>query len=109
MFAAHFDCVRHTLSSPRRQGVQVHVPYPSKTDRNAILSAAVEELSRAGIRDLSLRNIAATLDLAPNALYRYFSDRAALEAALADECARQLGWRYERLRKAARLRKRFAR
>jgi AcrR family transcriptional regulator len=68
----------------------VHVPYPSKTDRNAILSAAVEELSRAGIRDLSLRNIAASLDLAPNALYRYFSDRAALEAALADECARQL-------------------
>ena len=68
----------------------VHVPYPSKTDRNAILSAAVRELSRAGIRDLSLRNIAASLDLAPNALYRYFSDRAALEAALADECARQL-------------------
>jgi AcrR family transcriptional regulator len=68
----------------------VHVPYPSKTDRNAILSAAVGELSRGGIRDLSLRNIAASLDLAPNALYRYFSDRAALEAALADECARQL-------------------
>jgi AcrR family transcriptional regulator len=68
----------------------VHVPYPSKTDRNAILSAAVEELSRGGIRDLSLRNIAASLDIAPNALYRYFSDRAALEAALADECARQL-------------------
>jgi AcrR family transcriptional regulator len=66
------------------------MPYPSKTDRNAILSAAVEALSRGGIRDLSLRNIAASLEIAPNALYRYFSDRAALEAALADECARQL-------------------
>ncbi|MGH9739348.1 MAG: TetR/AcrR family transcriptional regulator [Candidatus Acidiferrales bacterium] len=66
------------------------MPFPSKTDRNAILSAALEELSRGGIRDLSLRNIAATLGLAPNALYRYFSDRAALEAALADESARRL-------------------
>ena len=67
-----------------------HMPFPSKTDRNAILSAALEELSRGGIRNLSLRNIAATLGLAPNALYRYFSDRAALEAALADECACRL-------------------
>jgi AcrR family transcriptional regulator len=49
----------------------------------------LEELSSSGIRNLSLRNIAATLGLAPNALYRYFSDRAALEAALADECARR--------------------
>ena len=83
MFTVHFR-------RPAVKVYSVHVPYPSKTDRNAILSAAVEELSCAGIRDLSLRNIAASLDLAPNALYRYFSDRAALEAALADECARQL-------------------
>jgi AcrR family transcriptional regulator len=39
---------------------------------------------------LSLRNLAASLDLAPNAIYRYFSDRSALEAALASEAARQL-------------------
>src|ERR1700729_1056633 len=66
------------------------MPYPSKTDRQAILSAAVKELVHGGIRDLSLRNIAASLDLAPNAIYRYFSDRRALEAALANEAARQL-------------------
>jgi AcrR family transcriptional regulator len=66
------------------------MPFPSKTDRNAILSAALDELSKGGIRNLSLRKIAATLGLAPNALYRYFSDRAVLEAALADECARRL-------------------
>ena len=64
--------------------------YPSKTDRQAILSAAVKELARRGIRDLSLRNLATSLDLAPNAIYRYFSDRSALEAALANEAARQL-------------------
>src|SRR6202161_3260792 len=66
------------------------MPYPSKTDRQTILSAAVKDLARRGIRDLSLRNIAASLDLAPNAIYRYFSDRSALEAALANEAARQL-------------------
>src|ERR1700682_6035475 len=66
------------------------MPYPSKTDRQTILSAAVKELAHGGIRGLSLRNIAASLDLAPNAIYRYFSDRRALEAALANEAARQL-------------------
>src|SRR5580658_4430161 len=57
------------------------MPYPSKTDRQTILSAAVKELAHGGIRDLSLRNIAASLELAPNAIYRYFSHRRALEAA----------------------------
>ena len=66
------------------------MPYPSKTDRQAILSAAVRDLAQRGIRDLSLRNLATSLNLAPNAIYRYFSDRAALEAALANEAARQL-------------------
>jgi AcrR family transcriptional regulator len=66
------------------------MPYPSKTDRQTILSAAVQDLAHRGIRDLSLRNLAASLGLAPNAIYRYFSDRSALEAALANEAARQL-------------------
>jgi AcrR family transcriptional regulator len=66
------------------------MPYPSKTDRQTILSAAVKGLEHRGIRDLSLRNLAASLDLAPNAIYRYFSDRSALEDALANEAARQL-------------------
>jgi AcrR family transcriptional regulator len=66
------------------------MPYPSKTDRQTILSAAVKQLAHVGIRDLSLRNLAASLDLAPNAIYRYFSDRSALEAALASEAARQM-------------------
>jgi AcrR family transcriptional regulator len=66
------------------------MPYPSKTDRQTILSAAVKQLAQVGIRDLSLRNLAASLELAPNAIYRYFSDRSALEAALASEAARQM-------------------
>ena len=66
------------------------MPYPAKTNRETILLAAVKDLTHGGIRDLSLRNLAASLDLAPNAIYRHFSDRPALEAALADECARRL-------------------
>jgi AcrR family transcriptional regulator len=66
------------------------VPYPSKTDRKTILSAAIKELAYGGMRDLSLRNIAASLGLAPNAIYRYFADRRALEAALSSEAARQM-------------------
>src|SRR5580658_4756504 len=66
------------------------MPYPSKTGRQAILSAALKDLARRGIRDLSLRSLAASLDLAPNAIYRYFPDRSALEASLAGEAARQM-------------------
>ena len=64
--------------------------YPSKTDRETILAAAVEQLERHGVRGLSLRALAASLEVAPNALYRYFADRAVLESALAGEVSRLL-------------------
>ncbi|ADW71244.1 TetR/AcrR family transcriptional regulator [Granulicella tundricola] len=64
--------------------------YPSKTDRATILAAAVEQLEEQGLRGLSLRSLAGSLELAPNALYRYFADRAALESALAGEVSRLL-------------------
>ena len=64
--------------------------YPSKTDRETILAAAVEQVEQRGLRGLSLRSLAATLELAPNALYRYFADRSVLESALADETSRLL-------------------
>jgi AcrR family transcriptional regulator len=83
-------CTAYILAHDMSRCTVFCMPYPSKTDRQTILSAAVKELVRWGIRDLSLRNIAASLDLAPNAIYRYFSDRRALEATLANEAARQL-------------------
>jgi AcrR family transcriptional regulator len=64
--------------------------YPSKTDRKTILAAAVEQLEQQGLRGLSLRSLAASLELAPTALYRYFADRSALESALVGEVARLL-------------------
>jgi AcrR family transcriptional regulator len=64
--------------------------YPSKTDRETILAAAVVQVEELGLRGLSLRSLAASLELAPNALYRYFSDRSMLESALAGEASRLL-------------------
>ena len=49
------------------------MPYPAKTNREAILLAAVRDLAHGGIRDLSLRNLAASLDLAPTAIYLGFA------------------------------------
>jgi AcrR family transcriptional regulator len=74
------------------------MPYPSKTDRQTILVTAMDQVSRDGVQKLAIRSVAAALDLAPNALYRYFANRAALEAALANESRRRL---HEVLQKAA--------
>src|ERR1700730_14875867 len=91
-------CTPYTFAVTCVKVYSIHMPYPSKTDRQTILSAAVKQLAHAGIRDLSLRNLAASLDLAPNEVYLFFSDRSALEAARAGEAARQMDMA---LRKAA--------
>ncbi len=74
------------------------MPFPSKTDRKTILAAAMDHVLKNGVNKLAIRSVAAALDLAPNALYRYFANLAALEAALAEESRRRL---LEVLRKAA--------
>lgn len=61
------------------------MPYPSKTDRQTILTTAMDQVAKHGISNLAIRSLAAALGLAPNALYRYFANLAALEAALAEE------------------------
>ncbi len=66
------------------------MPYPSKTSREAILEAAIRQVETDGLGKLSLRSLAASLDLATNALYRYFADRAHLEAAIANEALLRL-------------------
>ena len=64
--------------------------YPAKTDRGRILAAALEHVEQQGMRSWSLRALAGSLELTPNALYRYFADRAVLESALTGEVARLL-------------------
>jgi AcrR family transcriptional regulator len=72
--------------------------YPSKTDRQAILAVAMDQVVQHGPDKLAIRSVAAGLGLSPNALYRYFANLAALEAALADESRQRL---LEALQKAA--------
>ncbi len=66
------------------------MPYPSKTDRETILAAATVQAAQDGLDKLSLRALAASLGLAPNALYRYFTDKAHLEAAISAQVANRL-------------------
>ncbi len=74
------------------------MPFPAKTDRETILRTAMDQVSRHGIGKLAIRNVAASLGLAPNALYRYFRSLAILQAALAEESRRLL---LESLQKSA--------
>ena len=91
MYTEHLDQILYTSRKSGRQAVEyTFMPYPAKTDRRTILAAAVEQLKRDGLRGISLRSLAASLALAPNALYRYFANRAQLEAALTEESARRL-------------------
>lgn len=64
--------------------------YPAKTDRTKILAAAMDMVEKEGVEKLSIRSLAASLGLAPNALYRYFTSLADLEAALGEEARYQV-------------------
>jgi AcrR family transcriptional regulator len=64
--------------------------YPSKTDRQTILEASLHLVSKGGIENLAIRSVASELGLAPNALYRYFTNLASLRDALAEESRRLL-------------------
>jgi AcrR family transcriptional regulator len=66
------------------------MPYPSKTSSDEILAAALELLEQQGPEALSMRTLANKLDIVPNAIYRYYPDRDALEAALGLSGAAQL-------------------
>lgn len=64
--------------------------YPQKINRDTVLQAAVAYLEQHGMDALSMRTLAAELEVTPNALYRYFSSKAELEYAMADEAGRLL-------------------
>src|SRR5260370_37845609 len=66
------------------------MPYPAKTNAQTILAAAIEHLEQYGEEALSMRELASRLGISPHALYRYYPDRAALKAALAEEGSHRL-------------------
>ena len=50
----------------------------------------MDQVARDGVNGLAIRSVAAALDLAPNALYRYFANLADLQSALADESSSRI-------------------
>jgi AcrR family transcriptional regulator len=73
------------------------MPYPAKTNPDAILETALEILERDGIDALSMRNLADALEIKAPSLYRHYADRSALENAIADEGAKLLRDALERV------------
>ena len=56
------------------------MPAIAKTDREAILQAALKRVRRDGLAGFSLRALAGDVGITTNALYHYFPVRAHLEA-----------------------------
>jgi AcrR family transcriptional regulator len=70
--------------------------------RAALIEAAAAEVERGGYENLSLRELAASLDVSRAAPYRHFVDRRALLAALATEGFDELTTIYRRAISAGR-------
>jgi AcrR family transcriptional regulator len=66
------------------------MPYPAKTTAQSIVAAAITQLETSGPAGISMRVLASALGITPRALYRYFPDRAALDAAIAADSFREL-------------------
>src|SRR5258707_3657648 len=95
IYSVYFNDIQRISSVSLCQGRNQEVysgcmPYPAKTSSSDLLSAALEHLETYGEEALSMRELASRLGLSPRALYRYYPDRATLEAAIAEEGFRRL-------------------
>jgi AcrR family transcriptional regulator len=59
------------------------MPYPSRTDAKEICTTALELLEKHGKGGVTIRGVAKSLGLSPNAIYRYYRDKDALLSELA--------------------------
>ncbi|WP_425144822.1 TetR/AcrR family transcriptional regulator [Deinococcus sp.] len=66
------------------------MPYPAKTSPDDILAAALTLLETGGPQELTMRSLAAALGLRASSLYRHYTSREVLEAALATEGTQRL-------------------
>jgi AcrR family transcriptional regulator len=72
-------------SRPLRRTARAPRPYHHGDLRRALLDAAVQTIQHEGIDALTLRAVGARLRVSRTALYRHFSDKSALLAAVARE------------------------
>ena len=61
------------------------MPYPRRTDRAAIVAAAIEVMDERGLDNVTLRAIADRLGVRQPALYHHIADKAALLDAVGEE------------------------
>jgi TetR/AcrR family tetracycline transcriptional repressor len=71
------------------------MPYPRRTDRASIVSAAIELMDSSGLDGISLRAIATRLGIRQPGLYHHFASKAELLDAVADEILDR--WHTDRL------------
>jgi TetR/AcrR family tetracycline transcriptional repressor len=71
------------------------MPYPRRTDRRSIVSAAIEVMDEHGLDNVSLRAIATRLGVRQPGLYHHFAAKAELLDAVADEILDR--WHTDRL------------
>lgn len=64
--------------------------HPKQIDADAILKTALHVLEEEGVGGLSLRGVAARLEVKAPSIYRYFADRACMERALIVEGQKSL-------------------
>ncbi|REJ04696.1 TetR family transcriptional regulator [Microbacterium bovistercoris] len=57
---------------------------PGRHDRDSVTTLALDLLDRVGLPDLSMRRLAAELEVQPSALYWHFANKQELLAAVAD-------------------------
>lgn len=65
----------------------------TRHDRDGVTRAALALLDEVGLADLSMRRIAARLDVQPSALYWHFASKQALLAELADRITARISHR----------------
>jgi len=66
------------------------VPFPPKTNSDAIVNTAAALVQTDGLAALSMRTLALRLGVRASSLYRHFPDRGAIETALAQRAAEQM-------------------
>ena len=81
---SNFDAGMGFAGAAAGSGAAGAADRPARHTRNDVLLAAVQILDTYGLPDLSMRRLAAALDVQPSALYWHFPNKQTLLATIAD-------------------------
>jgi len=83
-------CYAAALTVPKSPTRPRRTTYHHGSLREALIRAAREILAEQGVSRLSLREVARSVGVSPNAQYRHFRDKSSLLAAVAEQGFREL-------------------